>query len=72
MAESFLLDVSSLALYREQQHIPICTNCDHACHLDLNLPPLGPNNPVLRGGMQLSAQDDALVQESMVSTDAGL
>ncbi|KAL1755271.1 hypothetical protein FB107DRAFT_213854 [Schizophyllum commune] len=72
MAEPSLLDASSPALYREQQHIPICANCDHACHLDLNLPPLGPDNPVLRGGMQLSAQDDALIQESVVSTDAGL
>ena len=47
----------------------LCHGCDNACHVELDLPPPGPENIILRTGRILSAAEAEHVRQSIAQLD---
>ncbi|KAL1724569.1 hypothetical protein EV715DRAFT_269059 [Schizophyllum commune] len=56
-------------LWRAPLRYPLCHACDHAYHAELDLPPPGPENIILRTGRILSAAEAEHVRQSIAQLD---
>ncbi|KAI5829021.1 hypothetical protein K523DRAFT_338307 [Schizophyllum commune Tattone D] len=56
-------------LWRAPLRYPLCHACDHAYHAELDLPPPGPENIILRTGRMLSAAEAEHVRQSIAQLD---
>ncbi|KAL1753517.1 hypothetical protein FB107DRAFT_292361 [Schizophyllum commune] len=59
-------------IWRTPLRYPLCHACDHAYHAELDLPPPGPENIILRTGRILSDAEAELVDQSIARLDERL
>ena len=49
--------------------LSLCNACDKACHVELDIPPPGPQNTILRTGRLLSSAENERVGQAIARTD---
>ena len=55
-----------------KRDVSLCAHCEHAVHLQLDVPPSAPNNIILRTNRQLYSVDMMRAEESLVGMEKAL
>ncbi|KAL1728755.1 hypothetical protein EV714DRAFT_214481 [Schizophyllum commune] len=55
-----------------KRDVSLCSHCEHAVHLEPDVPPSAPNNAILRTNRQLSSVDMMRAEESLVEMEKAL
>ena len=59
-------------LSRCTRSFSLCNACDNGCRLELDMPPPGPENTILRTGRLLSTADEERIRQTIAKTDKSL
>ncbi|KAL1702250.1 hypothetical protein EV121DRAFT_210482 [Schizophyllum commune] len=57
---------------RHNRSFSLCNACDNGCRLELDMPPLGPENTILRTGRLLSTAEKERIGQTIAQTDESL